>query len=304
MALADFFGPGFQIFFHLGHELVGYSAIDQAMIVAEREMNDGTDGNGIVAIFIGDDHWLLGDSTDAHDRGVGLIDDRESEHCPELARVGDGEGRAFYIFRLELLGAGAFAKVGDSALQAKEIQISGVLEDGNDQSPVECDGDAHIDVAVVVDVVAFNIGIDDGPLLQSNDCSANEEWHERKTGAMALLEPRLVLRAQVDDPREVHFIHAVNVGAGAAGLDHVLGDQLAHVRHWYEIARIGSRGCRARRRSGGRRLSRCRCGRGSRLRRSLALDELHDVLLGDAAAESGARDLGKADAVLARDLAD
>jgi hypothetical protein len=38
--------------------------------------------------------------------------------------------------------------------------------------------------------------------------------------------------------------------------------------------------------------------------RSLAFDELHDVLLGDAAAESGAVDLREADAVFAGDFAD
>lgn len=32
--LADFFGPGFEIFSHLGHELVGYCAVDQAVIIA------------------------------------------------------------------------------------------------------------------------------------------------------------------------------------------------------------------------------------------------------------------------------
>jgi len=40
------------------------------------------------------------------------------------------------------------------------------------------------------------------------------------------------------------------------------------------------------------------------LGRSLALDELHDVLLGNAAAESGAGDLREADTVLASNLAD
>ena len=42
----------------------------------------------------------------------------------------------------------------------------------------------------------------------------------------------------------------------------------------------------------------------NRLRRSLVFDELHDVLLGDAAAESGAGDLREADTVFAGDLAD
>jgi hypothetical protein len=32
--LADFFGPGFQVLFYLGHELVGYCSVDQAVVVA------------------------------------------------------------------------------------------------------------------------------------------------------------------------------------------------------------------------------------------------------------------------------
>ena len=32
--LADFFGPGFQTLFYLRHELVGYCAVDEAVVVA------------------------------------------------------------------------------------------------------------------------------------------------------------------------------------------------------------------------------------------------------------------------------
>ncbi len=32
--LADFFAPGFEILFYLRHELIGYCAVDQAVIVA------------------------------------------------------------------------------------------------------------------------------------------------------------------------------------------------------------------------------------------------------------------------------
>lgn len=34
LGLADFFGPGFQVLLYLRHELVGYGAVDQAMVVA------------------------------------------------------------------------------------------------------------------------------------------------------------------------------------------------------------------------------------------------------------------------------
>src|SRR5579872_7105517 len=53
--LAYFFAPGFQVLLYLGHELVGYRAIDQAVIVAQSEMDDGADGDGVAAIFVGDD---------------------------------------------------------------------------------------------------------------------------------------------------------------------------------------------------------------------------------------------------------
>ena len=63
---------------------------------------------------------------------------------------------------------------------------------------------------------------------------------------MALLESGFVFIAQVDDAGEVHFVHAVDVSAGAAGLDHALSDNLAHVRHGHEVAGIGSGRCGAR----------------------------------------------------------
>src|SRR5579859_1356169 len=266
-------------------------------------MNYGADGDGVVAVFVGDDQRLLRDSAYTHYGRVRLVDDGEAEDGTELAGVGDGEGGAFDVFGLELLGAGAFAEIGNAALQAEEVEVSGIFEDRDDEAPVKSNGDAHVDLAVIADIVAFDVGVDDGPLLQGDDGGANEEGHEGEASAMALLEPGFELGAQIDDAGEIHFVHAVHVRAGAAGLDHVLGDQLAHVRHGDEIARIRSGSCWARRGRGGCGLSRRGRG-GSRLRRSLALDELHDVLLGDAAAESGAGDLGEADAVFAGDLAD
>jgi hypothetical protein len=74
-------------------------------------------------------------------------------------------------------------------------------------------------------------------------------------GTVALFESGFELVAQVYDAGEVHFVLAVDVRAGAAGLDHVLGDQLAHVRHGNEIAGIRRGSGRARRRRGGCRWS-------------------------------------------------
>src|SRR6202789_1701967 len=112
-------------------------------------MDDGADGDGIVALFISNDKRHLCNAADAHDGGVGLVDDGEAEHGPELAGVGDGEGGAFNVFRLEFLIAGAFAEVGDAALQAEEVEVSGVLGEGDDESPVERDGDADVEATAV-----------------------------------------------------------------------------------------------------------------------------------------------------------
>src|SRR5207302_10401644 len=111
LLLSDFFGPDFQILFYLGHKLVGYCAVDQAVIVAQCEVDYGANGDGVVAVFIRDDHRLFRDSAYAHDGGVWLIDDGESEDGSELSRVGDGEGGAFDVFGLELLGAGTLTEI-------------------------------------------------------------------------------------------------------------------------------------------------------------------------------------------------
>src|ERR1700738_3805170 len=100
-------------------------------------MDHAADGDGIVAFFVRDDQGLLGDSAYAHDGGVWLIDDGQTEYRTELAGVGNGEGGTFDVLGLELLVAGALAEVGDAALQAEEVQVTSVLEDGDDQAPVE-----------------------------------------------------------------------------------------------------------------------------------------------------------------------
>ena len=43
--LADILVPVFQDFLQVGHELVGYGAVDEAVVVAHGEMDDGADGD-------------------------------------------------------------------------------------------------------------------------------------------------------------------------------------------------------------------------------------------------------------------
>jgi len=76
--------------------------------------------------------------------------------------------------------AGALAEIGDAALQAEEIQVPGVLEDGNDQAPVESDRDSHVDVVLVDDGIAIHLRIDRRELLECLTHRAHEERQERE----------------------------------------------------------------------------------------------------------------------------
>src|SRR5207253_4971343 len=111
----------------------------------------------------------------------------------------------------------------------QKVQLVGVLENGNDQAPIECDCDTNVHVPVITNAVAFNRSIDDGELLKRNNRRADEKWHEGQANAVALLEARLQFVAEIDDAGQVNFEHRVDVSAGAARFDHALRDDLAHV---------------------------------------------------------------------------
>ena len=155
---------------------------------------------------------------------------------------------------------------------------------------------------VIADAIAFEGGVDDGELLEGDDGGADEKGHEGEARAIALLEAVFEFVAQADDAGHVHFEHAVDVSAGAAGFDHALGDDFAHLRHGNEVAGNGGG------RGGAAGASRAWSGTGAEVERAQArnrgVDEVEDVLLGDAAAGAGAGDLSEIDVVLAGEFAD
>src|SRR6185369_17771946 len=59
--LAHVFAPVFESLLEQSHKLVGHCTVDQAMIVAERKVHGGADRNGVVSIFIRNDHRLFCD---------------------------------------------------------------------------------------------------------------------------------------------------------------------------------------------------------------------------------------------------
>src|SRR2546426_12776885 len=97
---SDLFAPILQRFFHQSHELIGNGAVDETVIVAERQMHQRADRDGIIAVAVGDDNRSLRDPAHSHNGGVGLIDDGEPEDCAELSRIRDGERGPFYFVGL------------------------------------------------------------------------------------------------------------------------------------------------------------------------------------------------------------
>ena len=86
--LADVFGPVFEVLFEVGHELAGVGSVDDAVIEAEGEALDPADGDGVVAILVGEDDGFLVEAADAEDCGLRLSDDGHSELLAEDAGVG------------------------------------------------------------------------------------------------------------------------------------------------------------------------------------------------------------------------
>ena len=202
-----------------------------AVVVAEREVPHRSDRDRVV-----DHDGALLDVADAENGHLRLVDDRHPEERPEDAGVRDRERAAADFVRLELLRARARREIRDRAAQAEQVLLVGILDDGDDQSPVERDRDAEVHVLVIDDVVAVDRRVDDGHGAKRFDDGLQNEREIRQLGAGALVL-RLLRFANLRDAREVDLEHRVHVRRRPPAHDHVLGDLLAHHRHLLDVIR-------------------------------------------------------------------
>src|SRR5258707_2279447 len=182
-ALEERLAPIFERFLDLVQELMGDGAVDHAVVVAQRHVAHRADGDGIV-----DDHGPLLDGADAENADVGLADDRQAEETAENAGIGDGESAFLNFFRLEFFGAGSLGKIVQVALDAEDVFLVSVFDDRNDQTPVECDGNANVDFFVEDDIRAVEGGVHGGEGAQAGHGGFNEGGHEGQLGLVARLE--------------------------------------------------------------------------------------------------------------------
>src|SRR5262249_43253368 len=112
------FAPPFENGFHLGRELIGQSAVDQAMIERQREIAGGTDRDGVI-----DNHRLLHHAADPKDRNLGLIDHRSREDAAEAAEICERERAALHFIGPQLTRACASREIHDIPLQAHDVLL-------------------------------------------------------------------------------------------------------------------------------------------------------------------------------------
>ena len=93
-----------------------------------------------------------------------------------------------------------------------------------------------MNVAVVLDGIFDERGVEDGKLLQRFDGGHGDEGHVGELEAVTLFEGGSFAVAEADDARHVDFVDGVGVRDGVHALGHARGDDGAHFGHRYEVA--------------------------------------------------------------------
>lgn len=127
----------------------GLAAVQQPVVVRERDRHDGADDDLAV-----DDDGALGDVVHAEDGGLGQIDDGRAVERAKDAAVRDGERPARHVLHRQLAVAGLDAEVGDRLLNLDEAEALGVADDGRDEALGRRNGDGQVDKVAVDDGVA------------------------------------------------------------------------------------------------------------------------------------------------------
>ena len=118
--------------------------------------------------------------------------------------------------------------------ELRQRQRVGISDHRNDQSPIESDRHSEIDIALVNDLVAVDLRIDDAMLADRGRHRLEDERHERQLRAVLRLELVLIGRAELRDIRHVDLVNARHMGRRLLRERHVLGDLLSHHRHFLD----------------------------------------------------------------------
>src|SRR5688572_22485365 len=167
-------------------EAGGIGAVDDAVVVGQREEAHRAHGDRLAEVGVVDHDRSLDDGAGAEDRDLRLVDDRGVEERAATTRVGDRERAATELIRSDLVGAGALGEVGDLAGQPGDVEVSRVADDRDEKAALGVDGDAEVLRVVVGDLalVYVDAGVELRVRLQRLDGGLGEERQERELGAL------------------------------------------------------------------------------------------------------------------------
>jgi len=131
------------MFLHERQESPGVGAVNEAMIVPERDVAHRTDRDRIV-----DDHRSLFDRANTEDGDLRLVDQWKAIECAKDSRVGDGERSRLHFFRIQLLATRAVGDIVNRARQPEQVFLVGVPDYRHDQAILERDSNAKVDALI------------------------------------------------------------------------------------------------------------------------------------------------------------
>src|SRR5205807_688842 len=150
-----------------------FAAIDDAMVVGERDVHHGPNDDVALA---GNGAFLNG--VHAENSALRRIDDGCREQGTVNAAVADGKGAAAEILRAELVLFGATPKITNRALDFGEAQALGIPQNWNDQAFTSTNRHANVEIIAIDDISATHLGIDRRKLFEGVDAGLHEEGHE------------------------------------------------------------------------------------------------------------------------------
>jgi hypothetical protein len=218
-----------QRLFELAHELAGVGAVDEAVVEAQAEVLHRANGDGVVALGVGQHHRLLAQAADGQNRRLRLVEDGRAELAAEDAGVGQRKGAAGTSSGSSFLVRARSARSAMARARLQETEPLGLPDHGHNQPPLQSHGDAQVDPRVVVDEAVDQRSVDDGEFDQRLNGGGGDERHIGELDAVLLLEAGLFALAQAGDAGHVHLVDGVDVRADAHALDHALGDDGAHL---------------------------------------------------------------------------
>ena len=145
--------PSSRRFFTVTEEAGGVRAVDEPVVVGQRQVDHGADRDDLAERRVLDDHGALDHAADAEDADLRQVDDRGVEQRAAAAGVGQRERAAGQLVRANLTGPGAGGQVGDLAGEAADVQVAGAVDDRHHQAALGVHGDAEVLGRVVGDLL-------------------------------------------------------------------------------------------------------------------------------------------------------